>query len=253
MSARATRAIGVDIGGSGIKTGLVDLGAGELVGDRVRVPTPSPAVPEAVISATAEAVSELGAGEDLPVGVGLPVPFVDGRVMMAANIDDAWIGVDARRAFSDELSRPVEMLNDADAAALGEAAFGAAAGRDGTVLVLTFGTGIGSGLIHDGQLVPNVELGHIEMHGEAAERYAAASVRKREDLSWDEWAGRVTEYLAHVERVFRPDLIVMGGGVSNKPGKWLDKVETRPPLVAAAMGNRAGIVGAALQAVRVRV
>lgn len=245
-----SRAIGVDVGGSGIKVGLVDLHAGRLIGKRVRVGTPSPATPDEVIAATVEAVGRIPDGEGLPVGIGFPVPFVDGRVMMAANIDDSWIGVDARQAFSDALGRSVEMLNDADAAALGEVAFGAAAGHDGTVLVLTFGTGIGSGLIHDGRLVPNVELGHIEMHGDAAEKYAAASVRKKEDLTWTAWADRVTEYLTHVERVFRPDLIVIGGGVSNKPEKWFDKVEARPRLATAQMGNRAGIVGAALQAVR---
>lgn len=245
-----SRAIGVDVGGSGIKVGLVDVDAGELIGRRVRVGTPSPATPPEVIAATVDAVGRVPGGEGVPVGIGFPVPFVDGRVMMAANIDDSWIGVDARQAFSEALGRSVEMLNDADAAALGEVAFGAAAGQDGTVLVLTFGTGIGSGLIHDGRLVPNVELGHIEMHGDAAEKYAAASVRKKENLSWTAWAGRVTEYLAHVERVFRPDLIVIGGGVSNKPEKWFDKVEARPRLVTAQMGNRAGIVGAALQAVR---
>ncbi len=245
------RAIGVDVGGSGIKVGLVDLDTGELIGERVRVRTPSPATPPAVIAATRDAIGRIPDGDGVPVGIGFPVPFVDGKVMMAAHIDDSWIGIDARQAFSDALGRPVEMLNDADAAGLGEAAFGAAAGVGGTVLVLTFGTGIGSGLIHDGRLVPNVELGHIEMHGDAAEKYAAASIRKKEKLGWTAWAGRVTEYLAHVERVFRPDLIVMGGGVSNRPEKWLDKVEARPRLVPAALGNRAGIVGAALQAGRI--
>lgn len=244
------KAVGVDVGGTGIKAGLVDLDSGELIGDRCRVKTPSPAVPDAVVAATAEAIDGLDGAEGLPVGIGFPVPFVEGRVMMTANIDDSWMGVDARSEFSDALDRPVAMLNDADAAALGEAAFGAAAGHEGTVLVLTFGTGIGSGLIHEGRLVPNIELGHIEMHGASAEKYAAASIRKKEDLSWGEFAGRVTEYLTHVERVFRPDLIVLGGGVSGKAEKWLPKVEARPPLVAAALANRAGIVGAALQASR---
>jgi len=236
--------VGVDIGGTGIKAGLVDISKGTLIGSRIRVPTPHPSRPDAVVAATAGLVSELTSSH--PMGIGFPAPFVARKVMMAANIDDAWIGVEASTRFAEAIGRPCTVLNDADAAGLAEMRFGAGKGVHGVVLLLTLGTGIGSALFHDGVLVPNTELGHIEVRGKAGEHRAAASVREVKGLSWKHWAERLNEYLAAVDRLIWPDLIILGGGVSKKPEKWLPHVEARPPVVPAQHQNEAGVVGAAL-------
>ncbi len=239
-------AIGIDIGGTGIKAAAVDLEAGELAGDRVRIPTPKPATPDAVIETAAQTIAELPT--DVPVGIGFPAAFVDGEVMESPNMDPAWLGLNARDAFSERLGRPVTLLNDADAAGVAEVRFGAGKGVEGVILVLTLGTGIGSALFTRGHLVPNTEIGHIELRGKDAELRAAASVRERKDLSWKKWAGRLNEYLNAVDRLFWPDLIILGGGVSKKPERFMPHLDVRAPLEPARLANHAGIVGAAFRA-----
>lgn len=239
--------IGVDIGGTGIKAGVVDSRRGELVGERVRVLTPQPATPEAVVAATAELVATLGPTQG-PIGVGVPGPIVGGRVLMMANMDTSWVGQPAAELFSAAIGRPVTVLNDADAAAVAEMRFGAGRGVKGTVLVLTLGTGIGSALFVDGVLVPNLELGHIEIRGKDAERRASATARERRGLSWADWAPLLDEYLDRIDQLIWPDLIILGGGISKRADKFLPLLSVRPPVVAAALRNEAGIVGAALRA-----
>lgn len=237
------QAIGIDVGGSGIKAALVDLAAGCFVGERVRVDTPQPATPDAVIAAARAAIGAFP--EDLPVGVGFPAPVVDGVTTTASHVDPAWVGARARELLSHGLGRPVALVNDADAAGLAEARFGAAAGVPGVVIVLTLGTGIGSALIHDGVLVPNTELGHLEVHGTLAEERASARTRTEEGLSWHHFATRLTQVLQVIDRLFWPDLVLLGGGVSRKADRFIPLLEVRPPVRAAALENRAGIIGAA--------
>lgn len=236
-------AFGIDIGGSGMKAAIVDLATGALVSDRYRIDTPQPATPDAM----AEVVVELVRHHEWTGTVGCAFPAVvrDGVVGSAANIDASWLDVDADAAFTAALGAEVHMINDADAAGLAEVRYGVADGRSGVVMMLTFGTGIGSGLFVDGTLVPNTELGHLELDGYDAEKRAAASVRQRDGLSWTEWGQRVNVYLRHVEALFSPDLFVIGGGASKKTEKWLDQVDIGTEIVAASMQNNAGIVGAA--------
>lgn len=239
------RRFGVDIGGTGVKGNLVDVGTGELLSERVRIPTPHPATPDAVADTVAAVVEEQGWGG--AVGVTLPSVVKDGRAMTAANIDPAWQGTDAVALFSARLGgRPVRVLNDADAAGLAEVRFGAGRGRSGLVVVLTLGTGIGSALFLDGKLLPNTELGHLVVDGVDAESRASAAARDREELSWKAWTARVTRYVRVVEDLFWPDLVVLGGGVSRKAHKWLPYLEVRSEVVPAALQNQAGIVGAAM-------
>ncbi len=238
--------LGVDIGGSGIKGALVDLDLGVLAAERLRIDTPRPATPGAVGKVVGHLVEHFEwTGE---VGLTLPAVITGGIARTAANIDPSWVGTDVRAALGKHLPGPVEVLNDADAAGLAEVRYGAARGNDGVVLVLTFGTGIGSALFVGGRLVPNTELGHIEVGGMDGEDVAAASVKEQEGLSWSEWAGRVQQYLDRLERFLWPDLIVVGGGVSKRAQKWLPLIEHRTPIVAAQLQNAAGIVGAALAA-----
>jgi polyphosphate glucokinase len=236
--------IGVDIGGTGIKGAHVDTETGTLVTERIRLPTPSPATPDAVAEAVTGLVAQIGG--DAPVGLTLPAVVRDGTVETASNIDHTWIGTDAVQLFSDAIGRPVSVVNDADAAGVAEGRFGA--GRDiaGLVAVITLGTGIGSALIVDGVLVPNTELGHLPLHHGDAEDWAADSVREQEELSWKKYAQRLQEFLELVERVLWPSLIVIGGGVSKRASKFLPFVELRTPVVPASLQNEAGIVGAAL-------
>ena len=244
-------ALGIDIGGTGMKAAPVEVSTGRLIADRFRIPTPTPSTPEAKV----EVVRELDlhfadiTGGTGPVGVAFPAVVRSGVVHSAANIDPSWVGVDAASAFSAALGRPVVVVNDADAAGLAEMSFGAGRGRDGLVVTLTLGTGIGSGMFMDGALVPNTEFGHLEFRGESVERYAAASARSREDLSWRDWADRVGEFLEMVDRLFSPDLVILGGGVSRKPEKWFHRIDTRHETVIATMANHAGVVGAAMAAV----
>lgn len=237
-------AFGIDIGGTGMKAAVVNVATGELTTERFRIETPQPATPAAM----AVVVQRLVAHHGWTGSVGCAFPGIvrNGMVGSAANIDRSWVDVDADALFTEALGVDVHMINDADAAGLAEARFGAGRDRAGVVLVLTFGTGIGSGLFIDGKLVPNTELGHLELDGCEAERRAAASARKREGLSWEEWAGRVERYLRHVEGLFSPELIIVGGGASKKPEKWLPSISIRTEIVPATMANNAGIVGAAL-------
>ena len=240
---------GIDFGGSGIKGASVDLAAGDFAGERVKIATPRPATPAAVAEVFAELLGRFPAS-DAPVGVTVPGVVRHGVVRSAANIDPAWVGTDADALFTRALGRDVHVVNDADAAGLAEAEYGAARGRRGLVVVTTLGTGIGSALIHNGVLVPNSELGHLEVEGHDAESRAANSAREAEGLSWAEWAARLTVYYRTVERLFSPDLFVVGGGVSKDSEHFLPLVDIETDIVPARLRNRAGIIGAALEATR---
>jgi polyphosphate glucokinase len=237
---------GIDIGGTGMKAAPVDLDRGELAGSRHRIDTPKPATPEAMAEVVIELVRTFGwTGH---VGVAFPAIVRHGVVYSAANIDPSWIGVDADALFTRASGCEVTVLNDADAAGIAEMRFGAGRGRTGVVLVLTFGTGVGSGLFVDGVLVPNTELGHLEIDGFDAEQRAAASVRKRDGLSWGQWAERVQRYLSVLVKLFSPELIIVGGGASKQAERWLPHVRVDTEVAVASMANNAGIVGAALVA-----
>ena len=243
------RGFGVDIGGSGIKGSPVDIEAGVLAEERLRIPTPQPSTPDAVADAVAGIVEKFAWTG--PVGVTLPCVIKDGTALTAANIDKGWIGTDAQALFAERLGRDrdeIVVLNDADAAGVAEMKVGAGAGHQGQVVVLTFGTGIGSAMFIDGKLVPSTEFGHIEVDGHDAESQAAASVKDDLELSYEEWAPRVTRYVQSLEKFLWPDLLIAGGGVSRKGHKWIPLLETRTPVVAAALRNDAGIVGAAMAA-----
>ncbi|HET7305236.1 MAG TPA: ROK family protein [Segeticoccus sp.] len=242
--------LGIDVGGSGIKGAPVDLDRGRFATDRLRVETPEGARPDDVADVLAricEHFAELfdGEGADAPVGVTVPGVVTHGVVRSAANIHPSWVGTDAARLFSCRLGRRVVVVNDADAAGLAELRHGAAKGHEGLVVVTTLGTGIGSALLHRGALVPNSELGHLEIDGHDAETRAAESARDREDLSWQEWAQRLQRYYSVVEDLLWPDLIVVGGGVSKKADKFLPHLHLRAPIVPASLRNAAGIIGAA--------
>ncbi|PID53585.1 MAG: polyphosphate glucokinase [Micrococcales bacterium] len=235
-------AVGVDIGGSGIKGAPVDLDAGEFAADRLRIETPQPATPQAIAPVVAEVVEHAGKG---PVGVTFPAVIQHGVAKSAANVDDSWIGTNVEDLLLGATGRRCVVVNDADAAGVAEAHYGAAKGVRGVVLVTTLGTGIGSALLIDGKLVPNTELGHLEIDGHDAESRAAESIRDVEKLSWEQWAERLQRYYAHVEALFSPDLFVVGGGVSKKSAKFLPLLDLQTPIVPAQLLNTAGIVGAA--------
>jgi polyphosphate glucokinase len=237
-------AIGVDVGGSGIKGAPVDVAGGAFAADRVRIPTPLPATPAAVSATIADVVGQLGATG--PIGITMPAVVRNGVVETAANIDPSWIGVDAAALFGTTLGRPVTVLNDADAAGLAEMRFGAGKGHTGSVVVVTLGTGIGSALFTDGVLVANTELGHLPLEDGDAEDWAADSARDRDDLSWKHWAHRLQQYFELLESLVWPELVIVGGGVSKKAEKFLPRIEIRTPLVAARLQNEAGIIGAAV-------
>ena len=241
----ASHVVGIDIGGTGIKGAPVDLEAGQLTQERTRLLTPSPATPEAVAEVTAQVVDQLGV--DGPVGLTIPAVVRDGVVETASNIDQSWIGTDAGALFAEVLGRPVGVVNDADAAGIAEMQFGAGRDSHGVVLLLTLGTGIGSALFIDGTLVPNTELGHLQLHHHGvAEKYASEIVRENEDLSWKHYAERLQTYFELVETLFRPTLMIIGGGISKKADKNLPHIDIHTPIVTAELKNGAGIVGAAL-------
>lgn len=238
--------MGIDIGGSGIKGAPVDLSMGVLAEERLRIDTPQPSTPDAVADVAAEIVASFR--YEGPVGCTLPSVVKHGVVATAANIDDAWIGVDGRQLLERRLRMPVALLNDADAAGIAESTYGAAKDVPGLVCVLTFGTGIGSALFVDGTLVPNTEFGHLEFKDGEAEDYASARTRKAEELSWAEWGTRVGEYLRYVERIISPDLFILGGGVSRRLDSFEEYLLCSTPIIPADLRNSAGIVGAALVA-----
>ncbi len=240
------QALGIDIGGTGIKGAVVDLTSGELLTERHRVETPQPSTPKNV----AKVINEITDVHNWSGSIGATFPAVvkDGVAFSAANVDKSWIGTDVDALFTEVTGCSVTVLNDADAAGVAEVRFGAAKAVPGVVLLLTLGTGIGSALFLDGKLVPNTELGHLELDGKDAETKAAASARDRDELSWTHWAERVQHYLEYCERLFSPDLFVLGGGVSKKPDKWLPHIKVRTPIKIAQLVNNAGIVGAAMVA-----
>jgi polyphosphate glucokinase len=239
--------LGIDVGGSGIKAALVDLDDGSLLSERERVDTPQPATPHAI----AGTIKDLVADFDYhgPVGMGFPAVIRNGTVETANNIDATCIGTRIGELVGGTIDRDIAVVNDADAAALAEARYGAAQGVPGMVLTITFGTGIGSGLLVDGVLVPNLELGQLELEGHVpAERYFSAKARRNEDLDWDQWGDRANRYLLHVAMVFSPDLMVIGGGLVKHWELWRQTLDNSLPVVPAVMGNSAGLVGAALVA-----
>jgi polyphosphate glucokinase len=248
---KAQAAIGVDVGGSGIKAALVDVTTGRLLGQRIRIATPNPATPDAVVRSIARLVRRVAkapGAASAPVGVTVPAVVIDGVTRSASNIDPAWIGYPARDTLGAALERTIVVLNDADAAGIAEMRFGAGAGRPGTVLVLTLGTGVGSALFHDGHLVPNTELGQMEIRGRAAERRSASAARTRRGLSWRAWAVDLDEHLHLIDTLFSPNLVILGGGVSKRADKFLSRLTARPQIVPAGLLNDAGIVGAAMAA-----
>ena len=241
------RGFGVDVGGSGIKGGIVDMDTGLLIGERIKLFTPQPATPSAVAKTIAEVVN--GFGWKGPLGVTYPGVVTHGVVQTAANVDKAWIGTNARDIISAELDgQDVTILNDADAAGLAEERYGAGRNQSGLVVLLTFGTGIGSAVIHNGTLIPNTEFGHLEVGGKEAEQRAASSVKERNDWTYEKWTKQVTRVLVAIENAIWPDLFIAGGGISRKADKWLHLRENRTPVMAAALQNTAGIVGAAMAA-----
>ncbi len=239
---------GVDIGGSGIKGAPVDLDAGEFLEGRFRIPTPQPATPEAVGATVAEVIAHFNPAPEIAIGVAFPGVVQHGVVRTAANVDDAWIGTDLGAVIRDHSGRDVYVLNDADAAGYGEFRYGAAHGRDGVIFLATLGTGIGTAMIVDGTLVPNLEFGHIIIDGHDAEEYAAESARDRHSLSDDEWIANLQRYFTEIENLFWPDLFIVGGGVSKEHASFLPRLSLRTPIVPAELFNAAGIVGAAAAA-----
>jgi polyphosphate glucokinase len=239
--------LGIDIGGTGIKAAPVDTETGQLTAERQKITTPQPATPATVAKVVGQLVQDFEWTG--PIGITFPGVVVGGVVHTAANVDPSWIGVDAVKLFGAETKQAVTVLNDADAAGVAEMRFGAGKGAPGTALLLTLGTGIGSALFIDGILVPNTEFGHIEIRGKDAEKRASEHAREEHALSWGDWAGRVDEYLEHMEALLSPSLIIVGGGVSRKSDKFLPFLTgLRAKIVPASLHNDAGIVGAAMAA-----
>ncbi|MBT8224041.1 MAG: ROK family protein [Dactylosporangium sp.] len=238
--------IGIDIGGSGIKGAPVDVSTGTLSAERYRVETPSPANVTNITTAVRQVVERFGATDR--VGVTFPGVVVGGVAKTAANVDISWLEAPVAKLLSAAVDRPATVLNDADAAGIAEITFGAGKGKSGVVVLLTFGTGIGSAVFLDGRLLPNTELGHLEIRGKDAEERASDRIRETKELDWSQWALRLEEYLRHVERLIQPDLIVIGGGVSKKRDKYLHLIDVRTPVVTASLQNNAGIIGAAIAA-----
>lgn len=248
-AALSGRALGIDIGGTGIKAAVVDVESGQLVTDRIRESTPRPATPEAVLGVVVDVVRRLEVTgmltEGMPGGAGFPSVIRAGEAMTATNLDPSWIGAPVQQMLGQRLGRPMVVLNDADAAGVAEIAYGAGQGQAGVVLQLDLGTGIGSALFINGQLVPNLQLGHVEFHGWDAETRLSSAARSRRKIGWRKWGAEFNELLASYETYLWPDLIILGGGLARKFSKFDKYLKTKAPLVPAAMGNSAGIVGAA--------
>jgi polyphosphate glucokinase len=242
--------LGIDIGGTGIKGAPVDLDIGEFTTDRLRIDTPKKSTPKNVAAVVGEIVQHfLPIIGDGPIGITIPAVVTHGQTRSAANIDKSWIDCEAEKIFEDQLGRDIYLMNDADAAGVAEVQYGAAKGHRGLVLLTTLGTGIGSALVYRGVLIPNSELGHLEIDGHDAESRAAASVKEKQGMSYDEYVPRLQRYYERVEALFWPDLIVVGGGVSKKADRFLPKLKLKTPIVPAKLLNSAGIVGAAWLAV----
>lgn len=241
-------ALGIDVGGTTIKAGVVNLKTGEVVGKRLTADTPRDRTPEAMVETVAKLVKRGGAAEAPLCGVGFPAVIKHGVVTTASNIDESWLGTNAAQAFGDAIGRPVAVLNDADAAGIAEVRFGVGRGVPGVIAMITLGTGIGTALLVEGTLVPNTELGHFKLNGKEADDLASNRAREQLDLGWDRWARNIEEYLDALDRLIWPDLVIVGGGVSAEPEKFLPYIRVRPAVVAATLGNDAGIIGAALYA-----
>lgn len=240
------KALGVDIGGTGIKAAIVDVDSGELLSDRLKLPTPAGGEPDAIVATVVALIDQLGGLDDgVPVGVCFPAIVRQGRTMSAANVSKKWIGLEAEKLFEKALGRDIHFVNDADAAGFAEVKYGAAKGVPGLVLLTTLGTGIGSALIYNGVLIPNSELGHLELWGTDAEKRAAYSAKERGRLSWVRWAKRLQKYYTHLESLFSPDLFVVGGGVSKNYQEFFPLLHLQTPIVPAVHRNNAGILGAA--------
>ncbi len=237
--------LGIDIGGTGIKGAPVNVKTGELAAERFRIPTPQPALPNAVADVVAEIAKHFNYSG--PAGVTFPAIIKKGVVYSATNVDESWMGTDAGALFRSHLGGPVTLTNDADAAGIAEMQFGAGRGRQGVVILLTFGTGIGSAIFNDGKLLPNSEFGHLQVRGKDAEKRASEKVREEKALGWNEWANRVSEYLEELEKLFSPDLFIIGGGLSKKADKFLPFLTAKTEVLveAAQMRNDAGIIGVA--------
>jgi polyphosphate glucokinase len=239
--------LGIDIGGTGIKGAPVDIATGKLLADRNKIATPRPATPEAVAEVVREVTQSFSWTG--PVGATFPGVVTSGTIRTAANVDKSWIGTDAAALFGKTTGSDVVVLNDADAAGVAEMTFGAGLGVKGSVLMLTFGTGVGSALFADGVLVPNTEFGHIEIRGKDAELRASERAKTEHDWGWKDWTARVSEYLQHIEALLSPGLIIVGGGISKEADKWVPMLAgIQAKVVAATLHNDAGIVGAAMSA-----
>lgn len=248
MATDKTRAVGVDIGGTGIKAAIVDLEAGTLLSRRIKVATPLGAEPQDVLAAVTRVLGELGVLDDaIPLGVAFPAIVKFGRTLSAANVSKRWIGFEAEKFFEDGLGRDIHFANDADVAGVAEMRYGAARGIPGLTILTTLGTGIGSAMIYNGVLVPNSELGHLQRaeHKRDFEAWAAYSAMERESLDWATWAHRLQVYYSHVEFLFTPDLFIVGGGVSKHADSFLPLLKLNAPIVPAVHRNNAGIIGAA--------
>ena len=240
--------LGIDVGGSGIKGAPVDTETGQLLAERIRIKTPKNGEPEPI----AEVVNQIAQSFNwkAPIGIGFPAPIKGGVAMMAANVSEKWVGTNADALFTKITGCDCTMINDADAAGVAEMSFGAGRGNYGTVIMITLGTGIGTAIFHRGQLLPNTEFGHLEVEGEDAEFRASDAARQREELSWKKYAKRLNKYLSTMENLFWPNLFIIGGGISKESEKYLPLLTIETPVVTAQLLNEAGIVGAALGALR---
>ena len=237
--------LGIDIGGSGIKAATVDTATGKLTSDRFRADTPSPSDPDSVVRVLQSIIKDFN-WEGRPAGCTFPGVVKHGVILTAANLDKRWVGLDAASLISEHTDTEVLMLNDADAAGIAEMQLGAGKDENGTVIMLTLGTGIGSSIFYQGRLLPNAEFGHMEIRGKEAEQRASAKVRKEKKLSWEDWCGRLNEFLARMDLLFSPELFIIGGGVIKRADIFLHLLKARARIVPAHFQNQAGIIGAAL-------
>ncbi len=238
--------LGIDVGGSGIKGAPVDIKTGKLMAERIRIKTPKGADPQPVADVVAEIARSFN--WQGPIGIGFPAPIKAGVTLMAANVSEKWVGTNADALFTKTTGCDCTMINDADAAGLAEMKFGAGKGQPGTVILITLGTGIGTAIFYRGNLLPNTEFGHLEMNGKDAEHRASDAVRQRDELSWKKYAKRLNKYLAEMEKLFWPDLFIIGGGISKESEKYIPLLNIVTPIVTAEFLNEAGVVGAALAA-----
>ena len=242
----ADKAVGIDVGGTGIKGAIVDVSTGKLLSDRVKLPTPEGGEPDDIVLTVQEVLKKLGSPDKrLPIGLCFPAVVVKGRTLSAANVSKKWIGLEAEKLFEKGLDRDITFVNDADAAGYAESLYGAAEKNKGLVILTTLGTGIGTAIIYKGVLVPNAELGHLQLEGVDWETKAAYSAKERENLSWEEWAVRLQKYYDTLVALFHPDLFIVGGGVSKQYKDFLPLLRLDTPIVPATLRNNAGILGAA--------